>query len=151
MRFLILFAVALPLWALVPPDSSRPRPGVAADVAVAPFTIDRDSAGVLRAVADTCLERLVRGLKAKGIAVARYPELSEKSLRSVLPVPWAVLGHLGREEGQFRAELRLLEVESGDEMRSYFNSNKDPETIGDLGVAAANRIALFVEGRKGAR
>lgn len=56
---------------------SGPRPGFAADVAVAPFTIDRDSAGVLRAVADTCFERLVRGLRTK------------------------------------------LDVESGDEMRSY--------------------------------
>jgi len=150
MKFLFQLATALPLWALVSPDPSGPRPGFAADVAVAPFTIDRDSAGVLRAVADTCFERLVRGLKAKGVAVAHYSKLSEKSLRVARPVHWAVLGHLSHEQGQFRAELRLLDVESGDEMRSYLNAGKDPEAIGNLGAAAADRIALFVQERKGA-
>jgi hypothetical protein len=35
-------------------------------------------------------------------------------------------------------------------MRSYLNSGKDPEVFGNLGAAAADRIALFVQERKGA-
>ncbi len=117
------------------------------DVAVAPFTVESDSAGVLRAVADTCLERLVRGLTELGVSVARYPELSEKTLPRVRPVPLAVLGHVTRAEGLIQAELRLLEVESGNELRSYFNSDKAPEPVADLGSGAAKRIAQVVHER----
>jgi hypothetical protein len=143
-------AGAIPLLAFVSPRVSEPPPAVA-DVAVARFSIETDSSGVLRALADTCLERLIRGLTEKGIAVARHPQLSEKNLHSARPVPWAVLGNLSRKQGRFSPELRLLEVESGDEMRSYFGSDKDPEVIGNLGAAAANRITLFVQERKGTR
>jgi hypothetical protein len=119
-----------------------------ADIAVAPFTVGRDSSGVLRAVADTCLERLVRELTALGITVARYPELSEKKLQVARPVPLAVLGHVDQKAGLVQAELRLLEVDSGEELRSYFNSDKSPEAVGDLGRAAAKRIAQVVRERK---
>jgi hypothetical protein len=62
-----------------------------------------------------------------------------------------VVGNLSREHDRFSAELRLLEVESGEEMRSYFDSDESPQGLGNLGAAAANRIALFIQERKGAR
>jgi hypothetical protein len=151
MRVLLLLATTLPVATMVSPDVSMRGTTIAADVAVAPFTVDHDSAGVLRSVADTCLERLVRGLTAEGIEVARYPQLSEKDLRSARPVPLAVLGHVDRAEGQVQAELRLMDVESGEELRSYFNADKDPDAVGNLGSAAAKRIAQLVHERKGAR
>lgn len=119
-----------------------------ADIAVAPFTVGRDSSGLLRSVADTCLERLVGELTAMGITVARYPELSEKKLQVARPVPLAVLGHVDQKEGVIQAELRLVEVDSGEELRSYFNSDRKPEVVGDLGGAAAKRIAQVVRERK---
>ena len=121
---------------------------VSAEVAVAPFTVELDSAGVLRSVADTCLQRLVRTLTDLRVSVAHYPELSEKILRRVRPVPLAVLGHVGRKDGLIQVELRLLDVESGDELRSYFNADKDPDAVGDLGTAAAKRIAQVVRERR---
>lgn len=130
------------------PDASESAMSLSADVAVAPFTVESDSAGVLRAVADTCLERLVRALTDLGVSVARYPELSEKTLAQARPVPLAVLGHVGRAEGQIQAELRLLEVASGDELRSYFNADKEPGPVADLGTAAAKRIAQVVRERR---
>ena len=119
-----------------------------ADVAVAPFTVERDSSGNLRAVADTCLERLVRGLTAMGIAVARFPELSGKTLHLARPMPLAVLGHVDRKGVSIQAELRLFEVESGEELRSYFNADENPDAVGDLGGAAAKRIAQVVQERQ---
>ncbi len=119
-----------------------------AEVAVAPFTVGRDSSGMLRSLADTCLERLVRELTAMGITVARNPELTEKNLRVARPVPLAVLGHLDQKEGLLQAELRLFEVDSGEELRSYFNSDKNPEAVGVLGGAAAKRIAQVVRERQ---
>jgi hypothetical protein len=67
-----------PVLALRGAGVARFPTGVVAEVAVAPFAVERDSGGVLRAVADTCLERLVRELTAEGVRVARFPELSEK-------------------------------------------------------------------------
>jgi hypothetical protein len=119
-----------------------------ADVAVAPLTVESDSAGVLRAAADTCLERLFRGLTGLGVSVARYPELSEKTLARARPVPLAVLGHVRRAEGLIQAELRLLEVEAGNELRSYFHADKAPDAVGDLGSGAAKRIAQVILERR---
>jgi hypothetical protein len=45
------------------------HPGPAGVVVVTPFAVDRDSAGVLRALADTCLAHVVRGLEAQRIKV----------------------------------------------------------------------------------
>ena len=149
MRYVCILAVTLVQLAVMTVDADAQSP-VAADVAVATFTVADDGDGVLRAAADSCLERLVRGLKDKGIAVARHPQLSEKTLKSAKPAPLAVIGHLSREKGLIQAELRLLEVESGEEMRTYFNSDKDPGLIADLGMAASARIAALVQERKGA-
>jgi hypothetical protein len=120
---------------------------VSAEVAVAPFTVESDSSGVLRAVADTCLQRLVRTLTELHVSVAQLPELSEKTLTRARPASLALLGHVERKDGLIQAELRLMEVESGDELRSYFNADKDPNAVGDLGTAAAKRIAQVVQER----
>jgi hypothetical protein len=121
----------------------------AAVVIVAPFTVDRDSAGVLRALADTCLAHLVQGLKAQRIEVERRPQLSETNLDVARPAHWAVLGHLTRDAEQFQAELRLLDVTSGEELRSYFNADKNPGAITKFGELAAVRIAHVIEEQKG--
>src|SRR5262245_45561585 len=128
--------------------AQRSAMSVSADVVVAPFTVESDSAGILRAVGDSCLERLVRGLTQLGVSVARYPELSEKTLARSRPVPLAVLGPVGRADDMIQIELRLLEVKSGDELRSYFNSDKQPDAVADIGTAAAKRIAQVVQERR---
>ncbi len=51
MKLLFPLAMAIPLLALLSPRIPEPPP-VAADVAVAPFSIEADSNGVLRALAD---------------------------------------------------------------------------------------------------
>jgi hypothetical protein len=140
MRAVLLMSV-LPLF-------HRPAISAPAEVAVAPFTVESDSSGVLRAVADSCLQQLVRTLTELHVSVAQLPELSEKTLTRARPAQLAVLGHVDREDGLLQAELRLLEVESGDELRSYFNADKDPNAVADLGAAAAKRIAQVVQERR---
>jgi hypothetical protein len=149
MRFPFLAPMAL--LALAPSPSGAPgwQASPAVDVVVAPFSVDRDSSGVLRALADTCLDHLINGLKTKGIAVERRPQLSEKKLDAARPAHWAVLGRLTRDAGQFQAELRLLDVESGEELRSYFNADKNPAAIIKFGELAAVRIANVIEEQKG--
>ena len=44
-----------------------------------------------------------------------------------------------------------MEVRTGDEMRWYFNADKNPEGIANFGEAAAGRIAAFVREKKTSR
>ncbi len=119
MRYLHLFALATMVPALVQVAAQTSKP--VSEVIVAPFTLDSGSDDALRAIANSCAEQLVAALKAKGVAVARDPKLSEKNLQSAA-ASWAVLGRLGRDEGQVRLDLQLLDVKSGAEMRAYSNA-----------------------------
>ena len=56
-----------------------------------------------------------------------------------------MLGKLERQKDTISAELRLMDVSTGDEMRSYFHTSSDPKDIVALGTRAAERIAAFVE------
>jgi hypothetical protein len=149
--FRLLIAPALLALASMLPNASAATPNAPPHVAVGPFAVERDSAGVLRAVADSCLEHLVRALTAKGIAVDRQKQLSEKNLRSARPAVLAVVGRVTREKEVFKAELQLFDVESGEELRTYFNSDKNPDGIAKLGDAAAGRIATVLQERKAAK
>src|SRR5262245_35097675 len=144
MRFLFRATMVVLSPALASSPAPAHQPGPVAVIVVAPFTVDRDSAGVLRALGDTCLAHLVQGLRAQRIQVEHRPELSEKNLEVARPAHWAVLGHLTRDAGQFQVELRLLDVTSGDELRSYFNADKNPSAITKFGELAAGRIAHVI-------
>jgi hypothetical protein len=117
------------------------------DVIVGPFVVTSDSSDALRAAAENCAARLAAALKAKGIAVARDPQQTEKNLNAA-SASWALLGRLDRKEGQFRLELRLMEVKSGDELRSYFGADKDPQAVCSTAEKAAERVAAFVKQQK---
>lgn len=117
------------------------------DVIVTPFIIEADKGDAARAIADGCFQQFVAALTLKGVKVARDPALSEETLRSA-PASWAVLGRISRAKEQFQVELRLLEVKSGDEMRSYFNTDKDLKVACRVVEKAAERIAAFVAEQK---
>ena len=118
------------------------------EVAVAPFAVERDSAGSTRAVADKCLDALVAGLKARGVEVARHAALPEEDLKAASPSLLAVLGEFSRKDGQYSGELQLLEVASGEELRSYFVNVKDPGAAAKSCEAAAGRIAAVLQEQK---
>ena len=77
------------------------------------------------------------------------PSLSEKNLRSA-PASWAVLGRITHDKEQFQLELRLLEVKSGEELRSYFNADQDLKVACNMVDKAAERIAAFVAEQRSA-
>jgi len=136
-------AASTALWAVGSPMQSRDP-----EVALAPFAVVGARAGELRAVADECLERLATALAAKGVRVAKLTSLDEKTLARAKPARWAVLGRFERANDAIQAELRLMEVSTGDEMRSYFYNDKDPKKISTLGTQAAERIVRFLEEKK---
>ena len=130
-------------WSMAVAELSGQSPN--ADLALAPFAVAGDKANELRAVADDCLGQLGTALAGKGVKVARLPSLDEKTLARAKPARWAVLGKLERKKDMISAELRLMDVASGEEMRSYFHTSADPKEIAALGARAADRIAAVVK------
>ena len=138
MRYLYLLAAAA-LVAMAPTS----------DVVVAPLIVESGN-DPLRAAANSCTEQLVAALKLRKVAVTRDPQLTEKNLKSAA-APWAVLGRLVRKDGQFELEMQLLETKSGDEMRMYFNSDKEPKGACRSVGKVAERIAAFVAEQKSSK
>ncbi len=141
-----LLGPVLPLLALTGTSSSAQAQ--TADIALAPFIVENDSAGVLRTTADSALELFVAGLKANGLTVARVPHLTEKNLKSVQPVPFALIGTVQKTKEGGRADFRLMEVASGEEMVLYHNDGKRAAIIA-MATPVSGRIATFVKERKG--
>jgi hypothetical protein len=146
MQYRRLLAYAILILAFVAraeAQTSSPAP----EVVVTPFIVEAGNADALRAVSQSCFEQFAAALTRKGVSVARDPQLSEKNLQSAA-ASWAVLGRIGREKEQFQLELRLLEVKSGDELRSYFNADKDLQVACRAVEKVAERIAAFVREQK---
>ena len=127
-----------------------PTPGGAAaaqdrgdrvDVAILAFKpagkLDPD---VARA-ADRCAARLAEKLNAAGIRAARLSDATLESLRKDRRAPFAVEQVLEHDRGRFSAELKLMDVASGDELRSYMYGWGDEAGLMGLAEAAAPRIA----------
>jgi hypothetical protein len=139
----LILAGGVLAWSMAVGGASGQSPN--ADIALAPFAVAGDKANELRPVSDDCLGQLAAALAAKGVKVSRLPSLDEKTLERARPARWAVLGKLERKKDSISAELRLMEVATGDEMRSYFHTSADPKEIAALGTRAADRIAAFVK------
>ena len=139
----LILAGGVLAWSMAAAAVSGQSPNT--DVALAPFAVAGDKANELRAVADDCLGQLATALAGKGVKVSRRPSLDEKTLARAKPARWAVLGKVERKKDTISAELRLMEVASGEEMRSYFHTSTDPKEIGAMGARAADRIAAVVK------
>ena len=139
----VMLAAGVLVWSMAVGDVSGQSPN--ADVALAPFAVAGDKANELRPVADDCLGQLATALAGKGVKVSRLPSLDDKTLERAKPARWAVLGKVERKKDMISAELRLMDVAAGEEMRSYFHTSADPKEIAALGARAADRIAAFVK------
>lgn len=139
----VMLAGGVLAWSMAVGEVSGQSPN--ADLALAPFAVAGDKANELRPVAEDCLGQLAAALAAKGVKVSRLPSLDDKTLARAKPARWAVLGKLERKKDMISAELRLMDVASAEEMRSYFHTSADPKEIAALGTRAADRIAAFVK------
>jgi hypothetical protein len=117
------------------------------DVIVGPFIVESDKDAALRAAAESCSARLAAALTAKGVKVARDPQLTQTNLKKAAAL-WAMLGRLERKEGQAHLGLLLLDVQSGEELRSYYGSDKAPQVVCGTAEKAAERVAVFVNEQK---
>ena len=141
MQYRHVLAAALLVLASICGARAQTAKTVAADVALAPFVVEADNADSLRSQSASCNDQLAAALSRKGVA---------ENLQSA-GAPWAVLGRITRDKEQFQLELRLLDVRSGDEMRSYFNSDKELQVACRAVDKVAERIAAFVASQRGSR
>ena len=109
----VMLAGGVLAWSMAVGEVAGQSPN--ADVALAPFAVSGDKTNELRPVADDCLAQLATALAGKGVKVSRLPGLDEKTLARAKPARWAVLGTLEKKKDTISAELRLMDVATGDE------------------------------------
>jgi hypothetical protein len=114
------------------------------DVALYPLTITERRDTTLTRLADSCITLLGGRLPAIGVTVVRRSGIPPQDLSQV---PWArlvMVGTLGRADAAFDVELQLVDVGTGDELRSYLYRGPDASKVIGLGLAAAERIKAVV-------
>lgn len=116
------------------------------DVAVYSLTLADSTNGSLRALAESCVARLVVQLAAESLTVTRRPPLDLVDLRRARPALFAMVGTLRLVAGKYSLEWDLVEVESGDELRAYFAGPSEANILASP-VAAAPRIAAAIRER----
>ena len=114
------------------------------DIAVHPLAIrGRDS--VMQAQAESCLTGMIRALGVEDIAATLVPPAAPRGdLQSATVARFSIEGELEKVGDDYRMELRLMDAASGEELRSYFYSGKDPAGIGRTCPSAAPRIAQAI-------
>jgi hypothetical protein len=139
----VISLLALIGWSSLGAQQRAAAPSRIPDVAVYALTLSGPADASGRALADSCVARLVRQLEAESLSVVRPPPLDLKDLRRARPARFAMVGKLEFASGKYSLEWSLLEIETGDELRSYFAGPGAAEVI-TLADAAAPRIAAAI-------
>jgi hypothetical protein len=148
-RFLVLVSSSL-LGGSVGSALAGQQRAATPDVAVYLPALSDTTNRELRAVAETCVTRLVAQLAAESLVVVRRPPLDLVNLARARPARFAMVGKLELREGKYSLEWDLLEVATGDELRSYFAG---PALAGvmELAGAMAPRVRAAIREREAGR
>jgi hypothetical protein len=101
------------------PALTAQQRGAIPDVAVYPPALSDTTNRELRAVAESCVVRLVAKLTAETLVVVRRPPIDLVNLTRARPARFAMVGKLELKDG-YSLEWNLLDVSTGDELRAYF-------------------------------
>jgi len=130
-------------WPALAAQQRTATPDVAVYVPLLSDTTNRD----LRAVAETCVVRLVAKLAAESLVVVRRPPLDLVNLARARPARFAMVGKLELQEGKYSLEWNLVEVATGDELRAYFVGPALSDLIDQAGPMA-QRIRAAIRERE---
>lgn len=126
-------------WSALAAQQRAQTPDVAVYLPVLSDTTNRD----LRAVAETCVARLVTKLAAESLVVVRRPSRDLVDLARARPARFAITGKLELREEKYSLEWSLVEVATGDELRASFGGPTLADVI-DLAAPAAPRIRAAI-------
>jgi TolB-like protein len=124
--------------------AAQRAPSAATEIAVLGFELPPGNDAALVRLADRCVSRLIGALAAQKVAAARPAGASLDGLKKSRAAPFAVRGTLSRSGKQVSAELQLLDVQSGDELRSYMYGPGDEDGVIMMAEKAAPRMAVAV-------
>lgn len=124
-------------------DAAAQRaPSAAVEIAVLGFELPPDHDAALVRLADRCVSRLIDALAAQKVVVTRPTGASLEGLKKSGAARFAVRGAISRSGRQVAVELQLLDVSSGDELRSYMYGPGDEDGVVALAEKAAPRMAV---------
>ena len=148
--FLVLLTSSLltaSAWSALAAQERAHTPDVAVYLPVLSDTSNRD----LRAVAETCVARLVMQLAAESLVVVRRPPRDLVDLARARPARFAMVGKLELQEGKYSLEWDLIEVATGDELRAYFVGPGSADQLNQAGPMAQRIRAAIREYSAGDR
>lgn len=144
----VLGAVALLTFMGAGNDLTAQKPVASpAEVAVLSLVLAAGDS-TLRPFADSCASRLVQRLRAAKIAAVRADQASLDQLGGSSGPRLAVKGALSGSDPKLSTELQLMEVKTGDELRSYFSGGTDVAGVFRFVDLAAKRIVQAVRESK---
>jgi hypothetical protein len=119
------------------------------DIALFALTVTPRRDTTLARLADSCITLLDAKLRSLGVTVVRRDSPPLKDWGGFHASRLAIVGEVTRVKGNLDIELDLVEVGTGDELRSYMYRGPDAPNVIALGVAASERIkAIVLEHRK---
>ena len=134
-------------WSALAAQQPAHTPDVAVYLPVLSDTTNRD----LRAVAETCVARLVMKLAAESLVVVRRPPRDLMDLARARPARFAMVGKLELQKGKYSLEWDLIEVATGDELRAYFVGPGSADQLNQAGPLAQRIRAAIREYSAGDR
>lgn len=132
---LVMSSLCAGEWSALAAQHRARMPDVAVYLPALSDTANRD----LRAVAESCVVRLMTGLAAETLVVVRRPPIDLVDLARARPSRYAMVGKLSLQEGKYSLEWNLVDVATGDELRSYFAGPALADLL-SLAAPAASRI-----------
>lgn len=121
------------------PLAAQGIPSRQVEVAVLAIEVGASTDAEVNRLAEQCVARLIEALRARKVAVRRGEPSDAK------PARLTVQGSLTGEGDSYTAELRLLDGQTGDELRSYLYGPGDAKGVLGLADRAAPRIAAVVD------
>lgn len=137
----VMYSLLAGAWSTLAAQHRARMPDVAVYLPVLSDTTNRD----LRAVAESCVARLMTGLAAETLVVVRRPPLDLVDLARTRPARFAMVGKLSLQEGKYSLEWNLVDVATGDELRSYFAGPALTDLLSLAGPAAPRIHAAIRE------
>jgi TolB-like protein len=126
-------------WSALAAQQRAPTPDIAVYVPALSDTTNRD----LRAVAESCVTRLVAKLAAESLVVVRRPSIDLVNLARARPARFAMVGKLELQAGKYSLEWDLVDVTTGDELRAYA-AGPALASVLDIADAMAPRIRAAI-------
>ena len=139
-------AVLVVAVALAAAPAEAQRAGGAPQLLLLAPEVDASRDTALARLAQRFTARVLQSLTAAEVPAARAERGLLDSLREAGAAPFVLDASLSGDPGRYSAQLRLVELASGNEVRAYLFGPGDAEGVLGLADRAAPRVAATIAG-----